>query len=538
MKGDRVYFPRTLEQPYHGPIFFGLVYPVGTDAGRLISSLSESVARYGYQCKHIHIIDVLIDQIREIKSESPGLLGKLLQRADVPKWLSKFEVADAGDQYGLKMDLGNLLRKELGLPVFAYFSASLMYAERESRERKQGRSADQRVAYIIQSLKVPEEVETLRWVYGDAFFLISAYSDQKRREDRLIRAIGSKEKVKKLMERSEEEDDTCGQKVVRTFHLGDVFFDVDKKRLLKDSTRRFLDLLFGRPDLTPKPDEYGMFVAQAAALRSGSLARQVGASITTDDGEIVAVGCNEVPKSGGGEYWCTDPNPQREVDRREDVSDKKKAELKEKVLGEICEALRLKLESVMSDGMFAKVKKKVLEVIDWVEEEMPKNGIPKSIDELTEFGRTTHAEMSGLLFAARRGVSVRGCVLYTTLFPCHNCARHMISAGIKRVVFIEPYSKSLAFELHSDSLVLGKQDGKKMKKVKVEPFVGVSPRLYQRVFTWMKGKRKKKDGKMIDWEVAKASLRIDLVRGSYKKREMSLIGRLEELSMKGTRTTS
>ncbi|MEJ7655371.1 MAG: deaminase [Chloroflexia bacterium] len=45
-----------------------------------------------------------------------------------------------------------------------------------------------------------------------------------------------------------------------------------------------------------------------------------------------------------------------------------------------------------------------------------------------------HAEMSALLDAGRRGVPVQGATLYTTTFPCHNCARHIVGAGIDRVV--------------------------------------------------------------------------------------------------------
>ncbi|MDN3612645.1 hypothetical protein QWZ16_23945 [Vibrio ostreicida] len=27
------------------------------------------------------------------------------------------------------------------------------------------------------------------------------------------------------------------------------------------------------------------------------------------------------------------------------------------------------------------------------------------------------------------------------LFPCHNCAKHIVASGIKRVVYVEPYPK-------------------------------------------------------------------------------------------------
>ena len=46
---------------------------------------------------------------------------------------------------------------------------------------------------------------------------------------------------------------------------------------------------------------------------------------------------------------------------------------------------------------------------------------------------TAHAEMEALLSCARSGVSTRGATLYSTTFPCHNCAKHIIAAGVARV---------------------------------------------------------------------------------------------------------
>ena len=63
-----------------------------------------------------------------------------------------------------------------------------------------------------------------------------------------------------------------------------------------------------------------------------------------------------------------------------------------------------------------------------------------------------HAEMDALVGSARRGESVKDCVMYCTTFPCHICAKHIVASGIKSLVFIEPYPKSHAAELFSDSI--------------------------------------------------------------------------------------
>lgn len=121
--------------------------------------------------------------------------------------------------------------------------------------------------------------------------------------------------------------------------------------------------------------------------------------------------------------------------------------------------------------------------------------------------------MECLLACARIGVSPRGAILYTTTFPCHNCARHLISAGIARVVFVEPYPKSQAFKLHNEEISLPLQEvewigsAKKTdpgdEKIPFEPFIGVGPRRYMEWFSirTMTGKRierKDENGKAVE----------------------------------------
>lgn len=114
------------------------------------------------------------------------------------------------------------------------------------------------------------------------------------------------------------------------------------------------------------------------------------------------------------------------------------------------------------------------------------------IGDLKEFGRVVHAEMEALLSFARKGTSTKGATVYSTTFPCHNCAKHIIAAGISRVVFIEPYLKSRAFAFHEEAIEMGypmlsqselidEQEDK--KKVRFEPFFGVGPRRFFDLFS-------------------------------------------------------
>lgn len=53
--------------------------------------------------------------------------------------------------------------------------------------------------------------------------------------------------------------------------------------------------------------------------------------------------------------------------------------------------------------------------------------------------RTIHAETNAIIQAALHGVSTRGATCYVTHFPCINCAKVLINAGITRIVYSEAY---------------------------------------------------------------------------------------------------
>ena len=123
--------------------------------------------------------------------------------------------------------------------------------------------------------------------------------------------------------------------------------------------------------------------------------------------------------------------------------------------------------------------------------------------------------MSALISAARRGLSVKGAVLYCTTLPCHVCAPLIIGAGIDEVVFIEAYPKSRVFELHSDSAVEeGPATGKTSEKSQTQdprvvfrPFEGFAPRRLMELFSWIERKQGMestnvegaKAGTVVDW---------------------------------------
>lgn len=53
--------------------------------------------------------------------------------------------------------------------------------------------------------------------------------------------------------------------------------------------------------------------------------------------------------------------------------------------------------------------------------------------------RTIHAEMNALLNSAKDGVSVKNTICYVTHFPCLNCTKSLIQAGVTKVYYHEAY---------------------------------------------------------------------------------------------------
>ncbi len=225
-----------------------------------------------------------------------------------------------------------------------------------------------------------------------------------------------------------------------------------------------------------------MFLAQASAYMSASLSRQVGASILTEYGEVIATGTNEVSNQNGGvcgEIFCND---KREHAKGKDYN----IIQRDFILGEF-------LNTLKNQKWLASEKQG--DVNELLKEALDDNEIKNSkLMDLTEFGRETHAEMTALIEAARKSIGVKNCHLYCTTFPCHNCAKHIITAGLKKVFYIEPYPKSMAEEMFGDFIVI---DGTSTTKIEFNPFVGISPRRFMDVFGWKK--RKNNDGTKLDW---------------------------------------
>lgn len=71
-----------------------------------------------------------------------------------------------------------------------------------------------------------------------------------------------------------------------------------------------------------------------------------------------------------------------------------------------------------------------------------------------ELCRGVHAEQNAVAQAAYFGISVKGGTLYTTTFPCSLCAKILINAGIREIVYDEGYMDDLSKSLLAETDII------------------------------------------------------------------------------------
>jgi deoxycytidylate deaminase len=409
---------------------------------------------------------------------------------------------------------GNEIRRDLGFSAVADLAVAKI-----CQQRPDGNRSIDGCVHVLVSLKNPAEVAALRSVYGPALYVIGVGASDVERAQ-FLSGAGNMPlyQARRIIERDEREQYKYGQQTRETFHLADVYLRSGLAGNARDQIERFLRLTFGDPRLTPSRDEHGMFLEYAASARSASLARQVGAAIVDPRGDLVSSGCNDLPRFGGGLTWQAEVSADS-VAQRYDPNDAEKNRLLVKVM------LALTAPTGAEDSLSPDQREALISA-----------GRAKLQDsgllDLTEFGTDVHAEMEAILSAARRGAQIRDCTLFTTTFPCHNCAKHIVAAGVRRVVYIEPYPKSRAIDLLPQWITLDPDDAR--SKVLFEPLVGVGPRrffdLYSLVLgTGMPLERKNSAGTALEWRVETARMRTPFIPLSYMQRETAAIERLNRL---------
>jgi len=509
-------------------LVFGFVYAVGTDADPVITTLTRYLRQYRYRTKEFRIST-------QLRSLDLGIT---------------FDETSTFEKMGALMDAGNKACERAADQRILAVMAINEIASRRSEDEQHRPIALERTAHLIRSLKRPEEVQLLRNVYRPGFFLIGIADDDDAQTEYLIKEVGlTKEEAKCLIERDQDENLLFGQRTRDTFYLADVFVQ-RKGEAYKKQLERFLELVFGQGFRTPRKEEHAMFMAYASAARSAQLGRQVGAAIASPEGDVVAVGMNEVPSSRGGPYWEGDPDDSRDHKRGGDSNFQHRDRIVKSIISQIKSGLlsQENLRPLVRD-LIAKLKPEVAPAeVDTQAEEEVRRLKPSLLDdsaaaklvhnselrEITEYGRAVHGEMDAILSCARLGIRVDGKHLFVTTFPCHNCTRHIIAAGIKKVYYIEPYPKSRARDLHSDAICFDETEAQKTGRVPFLPFVGVGPRRYLDLFSLELSsgreiKRKDNEGVPIRPHKAECPPRVPMVALSYLEREDKLLDEFKDV---------
>ena len=80
----------------------------------------------------------------------------------------------------------------------------------------------------------------------------------------------------------------------------------------------------------------------------------------------------------------------------------------------------------------------------------------------TKYPFVVHAELNAIL--NNRGKSLAGSKIYVALFPCHECAKAIIQAGINEVIYLSDKYKATASDANSRRML--ETAGVKLTKLK------------------------------------------------------------------------
>lgn len=451
-------------------LYIALVGAAGTDLEPVKTQLKAHLASFDYSYNDIKVSQLISEfcNVSVAGQEEDARIKSLM---------------DAGDKIRAACNNGDGV-------VSLVVTAVQAMREQSGKESETGLVGS--TAFIIDSLKNPEEIRTLNRIYGRNFYTISVYAPETDRINRLANRIAEtchthtreqhRERAIQVIKEDERRDtSSLSQDVQNTFPKADFF--VQEAEEVEVQIKRFVDLIFGEPFTTPTFDEYAMFTAKAASLRSCDLSRQVGAAVFGDDTSIISTGYNEVPYPGGGMWFeGREGSDNRDYLVEFDPNSSEISNIFLELVG------ALKKIGILDSEIAKRTDESIVE--DLLHGEWKPYTIDARVRNLIEFGRVVHAEMHALSEAARLGRSTHGATLYCTTFPCHICARHIIASGISSVVFIEPYPKSLTKKLYSKEITTDDQRGAIDGSVVFRPFQGVSPVLYQRVFSFRTRKNK------------------------------------------------
>lgn len=393
---------------------------------------------------------------------------------------------------------GNLLRKVHGQDKLAASLLNTIY--------------DSETVYdhiIVDGIKNDAEVAYFRNFPN--FYLFSVNAD---REIRRKRSVGAGRPFKiddeflTADKKDEEEDDVYGQQVKKCNYLADVlvvnemnFANAEthaRDKWISELRQRYVELIENNvagkisPQSSPSVNELCMTMAYSLSKKSSCLKRRVGAIIiNTSDlstannkkyvaqtiPHVVASGYNEVP---AGLKKCIF-NEEYQKCYRDHLQEEHAKKFN------FCPHCGNGVNSAMTCPHCKKEYQEHIKFCDNCQKEIKESyecskcgtkvfeeflpGSKKTPGKLLDLCRALHGEEMAIIQLSKSGGKVSGeLVLFVTTQPCNLCANKIVTAGIKKVVYAEPYDMAEA------TIILKKGE------VELERFEGVKSSAYFKLY--------------------------------------------------------
>lgn len=365
-------------------------------------------------------------------------------------------------------DQGNILREDDPGAI-----AKQIIAEIEGKGHK---GAD----LVVEAVRNPAEIDAFREQFGDRAFVVALDTPQAERFERSRGDYGDRlEQFKRDDARDKGEDEPeCGQRTEECVYLADISINNHEHMASRRDWNRFFtkiqDYLTLMREPAFRPPTYGelyMRQAYAISLKSTCTKRRVGAVLVNEvqledrgegasvlrenEGEsyVIATGFNDVPIE---ELSCREKGPQEDPRfcPKDSEEEQKLRAMK------YCPKCGKKLS--LPSGKVTSFR------CPNCQTRLPRDFVP---GRMLDTCRAVHAEEAAILQAAKLGsTALRGASLYSTTFPCLLCAKSIVNAGIKRVIYHEPYPMD-------DTVAMLKRCG-----VTLDKYEGVNAWAFDRMF--------------------------------------------------------
>lgn len=366
-----------------------------------------------------------------------------------------------------KKDLRRFLQDE-GNRLRAADAAAI--AKKVYHEIETGKHLEEDI--VIDSIRNPVEVEFFSRVFPGRFFLLALDVSS---EVRWLRKQSDYEDDEKRFKEDDlrdkgDEEPRHGQHTEACVYLSDVVIDNEKQigyrgewDLFFYKIKQYIDLMRNPGFIGPTYKELYMHLAYAVSLKSSCNKRQVGAIIVSTgvpekvvpetgtvlrprrevESYVLASGYNDVPI---GELFCS------ELGGRGNPRFCSKDGYEQKALRgmKYCPGCGTELNIPSGEVIGFRCPK--------CNKRLPRDFMA---GKLLDLCRAVHAEEAAILQAAKLGSSsLNGAELYTTTFPCLLCCKSIINAGIKKIIYREPYPMDESVKmLRNCGIALEKYEG-------------------------------------------------------------------------------